>query len=147
MPSTAQVDQIKEKHRAIWDSGDYGDVARRLVAEVGEVTVERAGIGPGMEVLDVACGTGNATIPAAEAGAAGGEAAAAAAGPGDVAGDGGVLDEGCGGLGVQPAAQRQAAEARYAAEIGAERYAEFRETLVLLHGLTRASATPAARAA
>jgi DNA-binding MarR family transcriptional regulator len=40
-----------------------------------------------------------------------------------------------------------AIEARYAAEIGAERYAEFRETLVLLHGLTRASATPAARAA
>ena len=39
-----------------------------------------------------------------------------------------------------------AIEARYAAQIGAERYAEFRETLVLLHGLTRASATPAARA-
>jgi len=70
MASTTQVDQIKEKHRAIWDAGDYGDVARRLVAEVGEVAVQRAGIGPGMEVLDVACGTGNATIPAAEAGAA-----------------------------------------------------------------------------
>jgi SAM-dependent methyltransferase len=70
MPATAQVDQMKEKHRAIWDSGDYGDVARRLVAEIGEVVVERAGIGPGMEVLDVACGTGNATIPAARAGAA-----------------------------------------------------------------------------
>ena len=70
MPTTAPVDQMKEKHRAIWDSGDYGDVARRLVAEIGEVAVERAGVGPGMEVLDVACGTGNATIPAALAGAA-----------------------------------------------------------------------------
>jgi SAM-dependent methyltransferase len=70
MPATAQVDQIKEKHRAIWASGDYADVARRLVAEIGEVAVGRAGIGPGMEVLDVACGTGNATLPAAEAGAA-----------------------------------------------------------------------------
>ena len=70
MTATAQVDQLKEKHRAIWDSGDYGDVARRLVAEIGEVAVERAGVGPGMDVLDVACGTGNATIPAAQAGAA-----------------------------------------------------------------------------
>jgi ubiquinone/menaquinone biosynthesis C-methylase UbiE len=70
MPSVVEVDSLKEKHRAIWDSGDYGDVARRLVAEVGEVTVARAGVGPGMEVLDVACGTGNATIPAAQAGAA-----------------------------------------------------------------------------
>ena len=39
------------------------------ILEVGEVCVERAGVEPGMEVLDVACGTGNATIPAARAGA------------------------------------------------------------------------------
>ena len=70
MAVTTQVDELKEKHRAIWASGDYADVARRLVAEIGEVSVERAGIGPGMEVLDVACGSGNATIPAARAGAA-----------------------------------------------------------------------------
>ena len=31
--------------------------------------MERAGVEPGMDVLDVACGTGNATIPAAQAGA------------------------------------------------------------------------------
>jgi ubiquinone/menaquinone biosynthesis C-methylase UbiE len=67
MTATAQMEQVKEKHRAIWDSGDYGDVARRLVAEIGEVVVDRAGVGPGMDVLDVACGTGNATIPAAHA--------------------------------------------------------------------------------
>ena len=70
MTVTAQVDALKEKHRAIWDSGDYGDVARRLVAEIGEIVVQRAGVGPGMDVLDVACGTGNATIAAAQAGAA-----------------------------------------------------------------------------
>jgi ubiquinone/menaquinone biosynthesis C-methylase UbiE len=34
-----------------------------------EVVVERAGVEPGMSVLDVACGAGNATIPAARAGA------------------------------------------------------------------------------
>jgi ubiquinone/menaquinone biosynthesis C-methylase UbiE len=32
----------------------------------GDVIVARAGIEPGMNVLDVACGTGNATIPAAK---------------------------------------------------------------------------------
>ncbi len=39
------------------------------IGEVGEVCVERSGLEPGMDVLDVACGTGNATIPAARAGA------------------------------------------------------------------------------
>ena len=44
-------------------------MADRLLAEVGQFAVQRAGVGPGMEVLDVACGTGNATLPAAAAGA------------------------------------------------------------------------------
>ena len=52
----------------MWGSGNYAAVAER-VSEAGELVVERAGVAPGMEVLDVACGTGNATIPAARAGA------------------------------------------------------------------------------
>jgi SAM-dependent methyltransferase len=52
----------------MWGSGDYAAVADKLVT-AGEIVVERAGIEPGMEVLDVACGTGNATIPAARRGA------------------------------------------------------------------------------
>lgn len=52
----------------MWGSGNYAAVAEKI-AEVGEACVERAGVEPGMEVLDVACGTGNATIPAARAGA------------------------------------------------------------------------------
>jgi SAM-dependent methyltransferase len=48
----------------MWDSGDYGAVAEKI-ATAGETLVDRAGIEPGMDVLDVACGTGNATIPAA----------------------------------------------------------------------------------
>jgi ubiquinone/menaquinone biosynthesis C-methylase UbiE len=49
----------------MWGTGDYKAVADKI-ASAGEVVVERAGIEPGMEVLDVACGTGNATVPAAK---------------------------------------------------------------------------------
>lgn len=52
----------------MWGSGNYAAVAERI-SKAGELVVERAGVAPGMEVLDVACGTGNATIPAARAGA------------------------------------------------------------------------------
>jgi ubiquinone/menaquinone biosynthesis C-methylase UbiE len=40
-----------------------------LLTDVGRRLVELAGVEPGMELLDVACGTGNAAIPAAQAGA------------------------------------------------------------------------------
>jgi ubiquinone/menaquinone biosynthesis C-methylase UbiE len=49
----------------MWDSGNYGAVAEKIVT-AGETLVEAAGIEPGMEVLDVACGTGNAAIHAAK---------------------------------------------------------------------------------
>jgi SAM-dependent methyltransferase len=54
--------------KTMWGSCNYAAVAERI-AEVGEICVERSGVEPGMEVLDVACGAGNATIPAARAGA------------------------------------------------------------------------------
>jgi ubiquinone/menaquinone biosynthesis C-methylase UbiE len=49
----------------MWGSGDYQAVADRI-ASAGEAVVDSAGIEPGMDVLDVACGTGNATVPAAK---------------------------------------------------------------------------------
>ena len=52
----------------MWDAGNFAAVAEKIL-ESGELVVERAGIEPGMEVLDVACGTGNATLPAARTGA------------------------------------------------------------------------------
>jgi SAM-dependent methyltransferase len=54
--------------KQMWDAGNFAAVAERIT-ELGELIVERAGVEPGMEVLDVACGTGNAAIPASRAGA------------------------------------------------------------------------------
>lgn len=59
---------FKQSNRAMWASGNYDAVAD-LIWGVGARLVERLGIGPGDRVLDVACGTGNAAIPAAQAGA------------------------------------------------------------------------------
>jgi ubiquinone/menaquinone biosynthesis C-methylase UbiE len=55
--------------RGAWALGDYHRFATTLVWEVGPVLVEACGIGAGQRVLDVAAGTGNAAIRAAEAGA------------------------------------------------------------------------------
>ena len=52
----------------MWGSGNYAAVAERIT-QAGELVVEHAGVEPGMDLLDVACGTGNASIPAAHAGA------------------------------------------------------------------------------
>ncbi len=51
-----------------WALGDYDRIAE-LVADLGTEVVAAAGIRPGMRVLDVGTGTGNAALPAAAAGA------------------------------------------------------------------------------
>ncbi len=61
--------QLKAKHRALWAAGDYPAVAAELIPALGPRLVEACGIGTGQRVLDVAAGSGNAAIPAAEAGA------------------------------------------------------------------------------
>jgi ubiquinone/menaquinone biosynthesis C-methylase UbiE len=53
----------------LWALGDYHAVATDVIAALGPRLVEAAGIGPGQHVLDVAAGTGNASLPAARAGA------------------------------------------------------------------------------
>ncbi|HEX2902123.1 MAG TPA: class I SAM-dependent methyltransferase [Jatrophihabitans sp.] len=63
------LDPIKSKHRAMWALGDYDRVAVEVVGGLGPALVAAAGIGPGHQVLDVAAGSGNASIPAAETGA------------------------------------------------------------------------------
>ena len=62
------LDPIKTKHRAMWALGDYDRVAVEVIPELGGTLVAAAGIGPGDQVLDVAAGSGNASLPAAAAG-------------------------------------------------------------------------------
>jgi len=59
----------KQAARQAWALGDYHTFATELVWDVGPVLVDACGIGPGQRVLDVAAGTGNVAIRAAEAGA------------------------------------------------------------------------------
>jgi SAM-dependent methyltransferase len=60
---------LKARHRAMWALGDYRAVAEDVIAELGPVLVDAAGVRRGDRVLDVAAGTGNAAVPAAVAGA------------------------------------------------------------------------------
>ena len=53
----------------MWALGDYHRFAVQTVWELGPVLVEACRIRPGQRVLDVAAGTGNTAIRAAEAGA------------------------------------------------------------------------------
>ena len=69
MPSTLPDTELKARHRAMWASGDYPSMVETFLTPLGPRLVDACGIGPGMRVLDVAAGTGNASIPAAERGA------------------------------------------------------------------------------
>jgi SAM-dependent methyltransferase len=87
----AELSEQKQQARAMWAMGDYPSAAAQI-AEVGLHCVEAAAVTSHDTVLDVACGAGNATIPAAKTGATttgldltpelleGGKAAADAAG-------------------------------------------------------------------
>jgi SAM-dependent methyltransferase len=61
--------ELKTRHRAMWASGDYARMVETFLLALGPRLVDASGIGRGMSVLDVACGTGNASIPAAQRGA------------------------------------------------------------------------------
>jgi len=63
------IDQMKDSMRAPWIAGDFGAIAREMGAPEAESFVARMELEPGARVLDIACGTGNVTIPLARRGA------------------------------------------------------------------------------
>lgn len=66
-PPTTRPDRL-ESTRQFWSTGDYASVGD-LFAEAGASLIERVGVA-GLEVLDVATGTGNTARAAVRAGAA-----------------------------------------------------------------------------
>jgi SAM-dependent methyltransferase len=69
MTPVASDTELKQRHRKMWASGDYPSMVETFLLPLGPRLVEACGIGPGTRVLDVAAGTGNASIPAAQRGA------------------------------------------------------------------------------
>jgi ubiquinone/menaquinone biosynthesis C-methylase UbiE len=65
----SSVTDAKAQARAVWALGDYHRFATETVWSLGPVLVEACGVSPGQRVLDVAAGSGNVAIRAAEAGA------------------------------------------------------------------------------
>ncbi|HYG25168.1 MAG TPA: methyltransferase domain-containing protein [Verrucomicrobiae bacterium] len=58
---------IKAKQKATWESGDFGQIAR-TIENVAEDFMSRRSLPAGLNVLDVACGTGNLALIAARHG-------------------------------------------------------------------------------
>lgn len=61
--------ELKQRHRAVWASGDYDQIAPGIQA-VADHVVRSAHIRGGERVLDIACGTGNTALMARARGAA-----------------------------------------------------------------------------
>ncbi|MBF4995056.1 class I SAM-dependent methyltransferase [Arthrobacter gandavensis] len=66
---SGEAHERKAQHRRMSALGGYAAVASEVVPGLGAVLSAEAGISAGDYVLDVAAGTGNASIPAAQAGA------------------------------------------------------------------------------
>jgi ubiquinone/menaquinone biosynthesis C-methylase UbiE len=67
--ATTADSELKARHRKMWASGHYPSMVETFLLPLGPTLVEACGITAGMRVLDVAAGTGNASIPAAKTGA------------------------------------------------------------------------------
>lgn len=63
------VNDLKRTHRAIWAAGDYAAVAKHIDEVPPRDLLARAELAPGLDVLDVATGTGNIAVRAAAQGA------------------------------------------------------------------------------
>ena len=66
--SDVQPDALSQRVQATWTSGDFGRIAKGYERGAAEF-IARLELERGETVLDVACGTGNLSLPAARAGA------------------------------------------------------------------------------
>jgi SAM-dependent methyltransferase len=66
--TVSELASLKAKLKATWMSGDFDKIAQ-IISAGGAEFIARLQIAPGARVLDVACGTGNLSFPAARAGA------------------------------------------------------------------------------
>lgn len=64
---TPEMEALKTKLKATWISGDFGRIAASFTGGAARF-VEQLNLKPGMRVLDMACGSGNQSIPAARTG-------------------------------------------------------------------------------
>lgn len=65
---TPEMETLKSRLKATWMSGDYGHFAKYLEPSAMEF-LARLPVEPGTRMLDVACGAGQISIPAARVGA------------------------------------------------------------------------------
>jgi SAM-dependent methyltransferase len=61
-------EELKRKHSVVWGNGPYQNITDTLT-DIHELVIERLAPGPGVEYLDLACGTGAVAERAAAAGA------------------------------------------------------------------------------
>lgn len=66
--TATEFDALKTRLKGMWSAGDFSEVAKHIEDEA-EAFIGRLGLRSGDRVLDVACGSGNLSIPAARAGA------------------------------------------------------------------------------
>jgi SAM-dependent methyltransferase len=67
-PAISATDPLVARTRAVWTAGDFDRIAAGY-RQGAEAFIGRLGLRQGEAVLDVACGTGNLSLPAARSGA------------------------------------------------------------------------------
>lgn len=63
------LEDYRAVQKKLWDAGNYDNVAKRFTWAQGPVVIAAAAVSAGDDVADIACGSGNVAIPAAQAGA------------------------------------------------------------------------------
>ena len=66
-PTIPGLAALKVRQKAMWESGDFGQIARSIETTAEEFMANQP-LCPGLRVLDVACGTGNLAVIAAREG-------------------------------------------------------------------------------